>query len=834
MRTCLPLLLLACTPDPAPPPPLSTPGGTPVLDLSDRPAQVGLPPVQAVLDDLEGRFTLQDPKPATSARARRIGAGWSYALPFEARTDDTRFAPPGLTVTAEGEPLPWRLDPRSGPGWRLDDDALLLIWPEGPPPETLVLTHPDLARRLDRLSPTRAGLAPDAFVRHAITWEDDTREGLLMVAGTRVSWDVTLPEGARLSAAVARVPTGLREGRDPAPITLSVRPGAGEPTPLLEATPEPSGFTPIEADLTAFAGQRLTLTATAGPGAPAFLAHPRVVGDPTGVPPRRVLWIGLDTTRPDHLGLYGHDRPTSPHLDAWAGQATVFTDAVAPAPRTRPSFRSALTGRRPLPAVGAPTLLARLDQAGFATAGIVANIHLNPRFGFSDGADRWRLDPSADAEDQVDRALDWLEEHRHQDAALFLHFMDPHLRYDAPAPFRDRFVADPDPDLPPGFHRAQVLGWQRRGLLDARRRAHIEALHDGEVAYLDDQLGRLFQAVEALPGRTLVVVQSDHGEEFWEHDGFEHNHTLRPEVVDAVMVVRRPGQTTGHRVDVPATLADLLPTVLELLGLPADGVDGRSLLPWLDGTAPADWPERPLGVGHLMYAPERWAVRFRGHTYELVTGTGEEHLFDRTADPGEHVDLVPGPDLAPFRTALAHSHDLDVGPGWRVKVHLAGPPITLHLPAPALDARVLDPEVFRTYRANEVWGETPPVRPDDVATVALSEDRRTLRITPGPHARGTLIVRFDGPTAPAGRVGTAEETVPIQGGPQAGVPGLHKLDVREGTVLVPPLGEAERLAAVLGTLDDVDDATRGLLQELGYLREGANSGGSASTPPGGP
>ena len=242
---------------------------------------------------------------------------------------------------------------------------------------------------------------------------------------------------------------------------------------------------------------------------------------------------------------------------------------------------------------------------------------------------------------------------------------------------------------------------------------------------------------------------SDHGEELWDRGGFEHNHSLAPEVVDALLLVREPGQTGGRVVSGLVGLADLLPTTLELLGEPpAAGASGRSLVPALRGGTLA---ERALGIGHLMYGEERWAVRTDRWSYTLWTASGREAVHDRRADPEERRPVqADAAILQALRRALADAHGAEVGPGWRVQIDLSAP-ITLHLPAPARGAGVIDPEAARAPRANQVWGERPPLAPEDVATVTLSPDGRTVRVHPGAEGRGQVWIRVDA-TPPSGEV----------------------------------------------------------------------------------
>jgi len=826
--------LLSCTgiTPPEPPTPLDVPGGTPVLDLTSTPATWTLPPAPdaSVAGGEEDTWTLTRFVRASGRIARRHDLRLAVDLPFETGPEAESVPPRDLVVVVDGQALPW-LRGRSGAGggWRIARGQLQFTAER--PPQQVVLHYPGIRRLRERLDPHRAGLPPDRYAAHSLTLGPDTREGLLLPPGTMAAWDLTLPAGARLEAAAGMVEDRLPTTEAPASLVVEVVPaGADAPTELtrVQVPATSSEWLDVHADLSSWAGQQVRLQVrsegASAPGDVPLLAHPHVVGAPQGPPPRRVVWIGLDTTRRDRLGLYGYERPTSPNLDAWAQHATVFDDAVTPAPRTRPSFRSALTGRRPLDAVGSPVLLDLLDDAGFRTAGVVANVHLNRRFGFTAGAERWVLDPPARANHQVDRALGWLQAHQHQDAALFLHIMDPHLPYIPPVEQRKQFVRDPVPELRAGrFNRSRVLGWMQDGSLDERRKQAISDLYDAEVAFTDQELGRLFQGLQALPGRTLVVIHSDHGEELWDHGGFEHNHTLKPELHDAVMLVRTPDQQQGQRTSVPVELADLLPTVLDLLGVTPAPTDGRSLRPLLEGQ---DLPPVPRDLGHLMYDRERWAVRTQDHTYVLWTGSGREELFHRPTDPYEHDNLIDSADpelLTRLRALLAQVHGAQVGPGWRIPVTLGPQPLVLELPSPARDAGILDPERAREHRANQAWGERPPVTPDDVGTVALSDDRRTLTVTPGPHARGIVWVRFEAPTRASGAARTGQATVELQPEIPLVLPGAPALRVLPGTLILPPPDEAARMRALSGDLDQVDATESAILQHLGYLRDDPDS-----------
>jgi hypothetical protein len=470
--------------------------------------------------------------------------------------------------------------------------------------------------------------------------------------------------------------------------------------------------------------------------------------------------------------------------------------------------------------VGATNIAEVFQREGFATAGIVANPHLQPRFGFDLGFDTWVFDGRADAQGQVDDALAWLKEQEHRDTYLFLHFMDAHMIYDAPGEWRDKYVTAESPALPKRAKRGEVLAMLNRGNLDDVAREQLEALHDGEMAYMDHHLGRFFDALDAMPGKTVVLIHSDHGEEFFEHGGFEHNHTLYDEVTRAVLMLRpKGGVARGQRLDAPATLADIGPTLYDLVGFTeVPPTDGRSLVPVMRGEA--DWSDRALPIAHIQYSHERWGVMWKGHKYILHTGSGQEELYDMAADPGELDDLSASVDLQPWRDQLRDSHTLAMGPGWRVPVDTRRgvSSVTLTLPAPARAAGVLDPEAIAEHRANIEWGEIPKKLPSDVGSTELSDDRTVLTFTPGPKADGMLYVLFEQPVDPSGatlQIDGQPATLAALGDNLQWTKGPNSLEIRPGTVVVPPPTEADRMG--LGPGAEGGASTMELLKELGYV-----------------
>ncbi len=813
---------------PAPPPDLALPStsGTAFVALHRRAGEVDLSAVPEAVDvQLTDTFDVK----VEAWEPKGGAAAWRGDLPFPISEEDARFKPMDMRVRVNGVDLPFSRQPLARANqdtWRLMGGKLVVTH-ANPPGGVVQVVYPGVRVATQRHDPRAWSGAAWDFAKYDLTVEGVTRQGLLLPSGATASWRLTLPPGARFEAHLALEPTPIPGAQgDGAAAVLDVI-VAGARTEVARSQVAKAGpFAPMTADLSAFAGQEVTLILRTEAGETAawdwlFYGSPSVVGTPAS-PPRRIVVVALDTTRPDHIGFNGYARGATPEMDRIARQSMAFDAAWSQAPRTRPSFRSSTTGRTPLEAVGAPNTGTVFSSAGWATAGFVANVHLQPRFDFHQGFDVWTYTGEERADVQVDRALAWLQGHADRDTYLFLHIMDPHLPYGPPGELATRFVSDPDPDLG-HFERGDVLGWMRDGTLDDRRKKHIEALHDGEMTYTSQQLGRLFDGLDTLNGPVSAAVYSDHGEEFWEHGGFEHNHALFDETVRAVLWFRpKGGFPEGKRLTTPVSLIDLPPTLYAMAGVtPPDILDGRSLTSLFTGPAGPEW-RRPLGLGHLQYGAQRWGVIVDNKKYVLMTASGKEEVYDLATDPQERTNLIDSTDTGPLLAALRGVHaGLDVGPGWRVRVNVqpCGAPLTLTLPQPARSAGVLDPEAARDNPANQEWGEAPEVLPEDVGSAVLSKDGMQLSIQPGTVANGIVWVRFDVPAAGAPQIVRGDETLTVSTGKKSNhrwETGTESVVVEPGTVVVPPIGEWTRMMALRGN-QSVSQGDREELIRLGYL-----------------
>jgi arylsulfatase A-like enzyme len=391
-----------------------------------------------------------------------------------------------------------------------------------------------------------------------------------------------------------------------------------------------------------------------------------------------LLLISIDTLRADRLGPWGYPLPTSPTLDRrLAGEGVTFLDTWSQSPKTTPSHMTMLTalypcvhgiglwwGDRPAHVLNpaAHTLAEVLRNAGFSTAAFTGGAHMDRRRGFDHG---FQVYEDKGGGTELGRALSWLKHHRRERFFLFFHTYQIHDPYlpppDLVREFGDGYqgpILDTMKHLRRGegpYEEQSKRFWASVDRTRPADVAFIQRLYAAGIRNMDaTTLTRLLDALAQwdLERDTLVVFTSDHGEAFDEHGVFLHDDLYRG-TLHVPLVMRFPGHLpAGKRIEARARLVDLMPTVLDLLGVPASaGMQGRSLVPFVhdDATgrdAPSEYDDSPR-------AHPFESLRAGPYSY-ILEGTREQ-LFDLGADPGETTDLAAGqPEtLVTFRTARA-------------------------------------------------------------------------------------------------------------------------------------------------------------------------------------
>jgi arylsulfatase A-like enzyme len=416
-------------------------------------------------------------------------------------------------------------------------------------------------------------------------------------------------------------------------------------------------------------------------------------GGPSIEPPQNLVIISIDTLRADHMSLHGYPRNTTPNIDAFARRAVTFDRAIAPWPKTVPSMVSMFSGRYPH-ATGVmfssrgqyvdeqQLMLAEVaKQHDLATAAVVSNAVLGASTNFNQGFDRyvetWEVD-SPYGNDQRNRANSvtvharFLLRELVPEGPFFLwvHYIDPHTRYDPPAEYAEPFLNDAhyDPtelrlnDNDQNFHGG-VAGkyWRQNG--GQAEAGWYTANYDGEIAYADDMIGELLAEMETLGvlDDSVVMLTADHGESLGEHQYFfEHGWFPYHACGWIPWVVYWPDNPEpGKRIPHPSGLLNLMPTVIDMMGwdLPVDIFHGHSVMPVLLGET--EYTERYVveeagegGLGREQFLrsiqDERWKlVHVPSQRYRDMMQGLEYELYDVLADPMETTNVIDQhPDVA--------------------------------------------------------------------------------------------------------------------------------------------------------------------------------------------
>ncbi len=391
--------------------------------------------------------------------------------------------------------------------------------------------------------------------------------------------------------------------------------------------------------------------------------------EPSSDQPLNLVLVMIDTLRADHLGAYGYHRKTSPSLDEFASGAILFEDNRSQATCTFPSVNSLLTSRYPTHFLGQPdgamgippafvSLPEILQKRGYTTLALSASpimrknpSRFNPHGGFDRGFDLfgegcvWK---SANCIHQrLERQLGDVE----QPFFAYLHFMDPHGPYKPPPRHRKRYAKEdfkgpdfvlagnPNPISDAIYGKGPVLRWRDSDM------DHLLDLYDEEISYFDDLFPRLTGTLEQAGAlaNTMIVVVSDHGEEFFEHGHVKHCRAPFDTLVRTPFILRLPGGPTGLRVRGAVQNLDLVPTVLDYLG--ADyagyGFDGVSLRRRIEEAARGRSAPSSKGEPPMAFSSQAdWRSVFDGH-FKLLFHQRREvfQLFDVAEDPGEKEEL---------------------------------------------------------------------------------------------------------------------------------------------------------------------------------------------------
>jgi len=417
-----------------------------------------------------------------------------------------------------------------------------------------------------------------------------------------------------------------------------------------------------------------------------------------------VIFILLDALRADHLGCYGYNKDTTPNIDRLAAEGVIFDQAFSQSSHTLESVPSYMTSNYPSThnvrthTSALPDKLLTLPEifhsSGYATSIISANPYVSPAYGYHRGVDDFywlegniikinktvlgyflqnakRISllksisssslklgklfyssqdvlTSGDPAALTAKAMDWIKDNRDTPFFLYLHYDGAHNPYLSPYGkiFDPGYNKNPVVNFPEGL--GMFLPFVKGKPLPPRKTRNMIAQYDGQIFFHDKHLGELFLSLKkwGLNKNTLIVITSDHGEEFYEHQGWGHGQSLYDELIHVPLIIYGEGLIpSGQRISSLVELVDIFPTLLQLCGFSSINhlpykIEGHSLIPYLkDNNAPA----RRTFIFSEVTQGGHWAQCLRTETHKAVNihfgGEERKHYFDLTRDPDEKNNL---------------------------------------------------------------------------------------------------------------------------------------------------------------------------------------------------
>lgn len=371
----------------------------------------------------------------------------------------------------------------------------------------------------------------------------------------------------------------------------------------------------------------------------------------------------IDALRADRLGVDGYPLPTTPHIDALAGEGVFFGAALAHSTWTKPSIATLMTSLYPSQhgiqraSVGAGetlrtevlddglvTLAERLKAGGYATGAFINQVHLRARFGFAQGFDEFQDRRGRNAF-QLNRQMEaWLETSPGEPFFAYVHYLDLHWPFTLKMPEHEGLFGSTEMKSQPPLRGNLVPEWGRQ-LNDEDDLKGLLARYDHEVAYTDAGVGDLVRRLrdQGVFEDTVVIVTSDHGEGFLEHEEMGHGFAPYDEVLRIPMVVRLPERLregTG-RIDEPVGLIDLMPTLLDLAGVePEPQAHGESFVPLFGGES----------LGERVFFSETFdAFAARTQAHKLIWFVDDRTLFFDVGTDAAEANPIPPPCAGPCR-----------------------------------------------------------------------------------------------------------------------------------------------------------------------------------------
>ena len=562
---------------------------------------------------------------------------WETKVPVQLHTLFYHRPPNGMKLSAQSNPdeeIPYLAENLSSfeqLGWTLSKNSIRLTQnkKQGKPQDSAFFLTYQLA--VTKENNLRSINTKTDIFRNMI-YKEETRHGIYVPAPTKLRFSVTIPHNGVFSTKAILLPPEVRfpeEISDGADVEIRLE-KEGRILFSKQFPFEKHQYEDIRIDLSSFTGQTVDFVIESFPRKTyhldyVFLADPIIYTPKKN--PKRIIVLFIDTLRQDAMSLYGYSKPTSPKLDDWAQNATIYTNAYSVSPWTLPATKTMLTGMQPEKWKEATTIQKVFSQNGWSTAFFAGNVYLSAPFELAKNWGRHFCENWPLASLQIQRAESFLDEYPDRDSFVLLHFMDMHLPYTEPLEYRELFAPPRPATLAQDqFTRKQLLS--RLPLSPDEIKEYVRGRYDNNLRYLDDEL---FAFLGNLGDDATIALVSDHGEEFWEHNGFEHGHTLYEELIRIPFIIKSPTLAKGT-IQNTVSLLDLAPTLASIAHIDLPHTDGIALQT-LEATN-----NRPIAFGRPLYGDDAWGSLQNGYKY--TTRSGSEKLIYLPHDPKEYASVA--------------------------------------------------------------------------------------------------------------------------------------------------------------------------------------------------
>lgn len=379
---------------------------------------------------------------------------------------------------------------------------------------------------------------------------------------------------------------------------------------------------------------------------------------------KNIVLISIDTLRADHMGCYGYTRNTTPEIDALSNEGCFFTNVTSASAWTAPAMASLFTTLMPsqhnirhgvcksgniygqeILDASHITLAEVLKENGLTTLGISSNPHLTPELGFAQGFDHFMVCKFKNAEEITTSAIQFMTQYANDKPFfLWVHYFDPHWPYSKQEPWIHTYAPD---------YHGELKQFYDTNLPKVRTAAGIEkgsnilqslvALYDSEINYVDQSVGKLLDAIRST-GNTMILLVSDHGEGFLEHDTLDHGYQLYEESIHIPLIIQCPAVKPAKKsFNTPCSIIDIPLTILDWLDIKDRyNFQGRSLLSIMKGKIPDDTGESNTTIISELnrFGKNLISLRVGKWKYIYDRKHGEEELYDLAADPYETTNIT--------------------------------------------------------------------------------------------------------------------------------------------------------------------------------------------------